>query len=401
MRHVPCLLTVPLCLALSLAACGDDGGSAVDALDIPDGAIASCTPASGTTTTLTPVATGLVNPLLLTAPVGDARLFIVEQPGRIRIVKDGNLLPDPFLDLRQSVFDGENEMGLLGLAFHPNYAVNGRFWIHYNIDTGGDPRFQSIVAEMHAEPTADVADAGEVRRLITLDQRAGNHNGGMIDIGPDGHLYIAFGDEGGSNDTFGNGQNLDTLHGSIVRLDINTGMPPADNPFVGVNGRDEIWSYGWRNPWRFSFDRMTGDLYVGDVGQGEREEISVQPASSTGGENYGWPLCEGDRDFDDTCNNASLVPPATVQNHGGGRCSITGGYVYRGTCMPDLQGWYFYGDYCSGQIWRFQWSGGVATNEVEVTSEIGTDRLTSFGQDGLGELYTINRNGTVYRIGLP
>jgi len=378
--------------------CGDDGGSGSDASVSPDGALARCTPASGMTLTRQEVATGLVNPLLATAPVGDARLWILEQPGRIRIVKDGNLLPEPFLDIRTAVEDNPNEMGLLGLAFHPKYATNGRFFIHYNIPGPGEPPYQSVLAEMHADPTSDVADSGEVNRLFTLGQQAGNHNGGMIEFGPDGYLYVALGDEGGGNDIYGNGQNLDTLHGSLLRYDVDTGMAPPSNPFVGVDGRDEIWAYGLRNPWRFSFDRQTGDLYIGDVGQNQREEISVQPASSTGGDNYGWPLCEADNDFDDTCNNAALVPPVAVKDHGDGPCSITGGYVYRGTCMPDLTGWYFYGDYCSGQIWRFQWSNGVASNEIEITDQIGTSRLTSFGQDGLGEMYTIDRNGTVYRL---
>src|SRR5688572_30253196 len=279
---------------------GDDGGVAkdtpqidasnIDARPAADAAVATCTPQSGTNLALQPVATGLSSPVFLTAPPGDARLFIVEQPGRIRIVKDGTLLETPFLDIRGPVRSTGDEEGLLGLAFHPDYAQNGRFFVYYTADS---PNGDNLVAEYTVGANPDVADTAEERLITFAHPGEGNHNGGGIAFGPDGYLYIGTGDGGGSNDEHGNGQPLTTPLGKMLRIDVDvagTYAIPATNPFVGDGGgvREEIWANGLRNPWRWSFDRMTDDLYIADVGQLQREEVNVQPAASTGGENYGW-----------------------------------------------------------------------------------------------------------------
>jgi len=416
-------LVVGSALALLSAGCGDDGGSgnddaavnqadapvggpdgAVGAIDAPvnapDGALASCTPQNGTNVTRALIG-NFVNPVLATAPQGDPRLFIVERAGRIRIYKDGATLPTPFLDIRGAVETGQNEQGLLGLAFHPQFSTNGRFFVYYSEDGPGSGR-PSIIAEYNASPGSDVATPTETR-ILTLAQPNWNHNGGMLAFGPDGYLYISFGDGGGSNDTYNNGQDTNTLLATMLRIDINSGSPysvPASNPFVGGAGMDEIWAYGLRNPWRFSFDSQTGDLYIGDVGQGQREEINVQPASSTGGENYGWPDCEGTRNNGGSgCGTAGFTAPVLDKTRAQGWISVIGGYVYRGTCMPDLQGWYFYGDYAASQnMYRFQYSGGSAMNDTNITSQLSISSLSAFGQDGLGELYMVSHSGPVYKI---
>ena len=380
-----------------------------DAMAASDAAIARCTPGSGITLTRQHIG-DFVDPVLVTAPKGDDRLFVVERAGRILVVEDGTVLTEPFLDIRDQVLSHlTREQGLLGLAFHPDYTSNGRFFVYYSVNLGTDPPdgvpdYKSIVAEYHADPRADVADAQETR-LMTIDEPAWNHNAGMLAFGPnDGYLYIALGDGGGGNDTYGNGQNTATLLGSILRVDVDTGSPyavPADNPFVGTSNANEIWAYGLRNPWRFSFDSATGDLYIGDVGQDQSEEIDVLAAGDPGGANFGWPECEGDHDNSGGgCNQPGFTAPVVTKTHDENRCSIIGGYVYRGTCLPDLQGWYFFGDWCSGQVWRFQYSGGQATNEVDVTDQIGGGDVTSFGEDGQGELYIVHHTGPVYRIGL-
>lgn len=401
---------------VALVACGGgkakpdiDANSAKDAavIDAPpdapvptDAAVAACAPAPGTDLALEQVASGLDSPVLLTAPPGDARLFVLEQPGRIRIVDSGELLGVPFLDITDVVNDTPNEAGLLGLAFHPQWPATPLFYVNY---TAGS--LETVIAEYRVSADPDVADRDSERRLLTIDQPAGNHDGGMIAFGPDGFLYIGMGDGGGSNDTYGNGQNLDTLLGAMLRIDVN-GAPygiPADNPYAAPGGeRDEILHYGLRNPWRWSFDRATGDLYLADVGQGAWEEIDVVPAGATAPINFGWPIWEGAHCRAGGCGDMSpFAFPAHEYAHASSRCSVTGGFVYRGACLPDLAGTYFYGDYCTGEIFSFVYAGGEATQHTDWTAQLNPgprDRLTSFGQDGTGELYVLFRDGTVHRI---
>lgn len=366
-----------------------------------------CTPTPGTSIRLAEVARGFTRPLLVISPPGDPRLFVVEQVGRIVIIENGVRLPEPFLDIRERVVETGNEQGLLGLAFHPGFAQNGRFFVNY---TARDPDGDTVVAEYRvsaADPAR--ADPASERRLFSggpLAQPATNHNGGMLAFGPDGYLYIATGDGGRADDIFGHGQNLDTLLAAILRVDVDAGEPyaiPPSNPFVGKDGADELWAFGLRNPWRFSFDRATGDMYIGDVGQGTWEEINVQPATSTGGENYGWSVYEGTHCFAGPCDDpAPYTMPVHEYDHGGDRCSVTGGYVYRGQCLPDLQGMYFYADFCRG-IWAFRYSDGAATDHRDLTGELDPDgrfyeRFTSWGEDGYGELYAVSRDGLIYRV---
>lgn len=390
----------------------DDSGANIDApaqIDArppgADAAVATCTPASGTALDLELVAEGLERPVLVTAPPGDKRLFIVEQPGRIRIVKDGALLPTPFLDIDPAVRDTGNEQGLLGLAFHPDFATNGRFYVDY---IAQDPQADSVVAEYRVTgANPDIADDSTEQRLMVIDQPASNHNGGMLEFGADGFLYISLGDGGSQHDPDGNGQNTKTWLGSILRIDVDTGSPygiPAGNPFANsANGiddpRPEIWAWGLRNPWRFSFDRQTDYIYIGDVGQDAWEEINI--GGTGAGINYGWRVMEGDQCFmAATCDQAGLAGPIVAYSHGGGRCSVTGGYVYRGSCIPGIQGWYFYGDACTDQIWKIEYPGN--NTPVDLSAELGTgviESLSSFGQDATGELYVTSLlNGRVFKI---
>jgi glucose/arabinose dehydrogenase len=340
------------------------------------------------------VAGGLTQPLFLDAPQGDSRLFIVEQPGRIRVVSGGSLLPEPFLDIADLVGTG-GERGLLGLAFHPQYAVNGRFYVNYT-DTGGDSR----VAEYRAGTDPNKADRAGGRVILTVDQPASNHNGGMLAFGPDGYLYVALGDGGGGGDQFGHGQRSGTLLGSLLRIDVDSGNQygiPADNPFVAGGGAAEVWVYGLRNPWRFSFDDQR--LYIADVGQGKWEEIDVL-TTGDGGANLGWSIMEGTHCFNPSsgCNRTGLTLPAFEYGHGEG-CSVTGGYVYRGNAFPELKGHYFYGDFCSGWVRSFRYTGGGIADPWDWTTDLGTiASLTSFGTDGQGELYVVSGRGDVYRI---
>jgi glucose/arabinose dehydrogenase len=361
--------------------------------------------AQGTGAHLQQVASGLSSPLYLTAPPGDlGRLFIVEQTGAIRIVKNGTLLAVPFLDISSQVLAG-GEQGLLGLAFDPDYASTGRFLVHYT-DLAGDTRLSSF--QTSADP--DIANAASEQVILTADQPYPNHNGGQVVFGPDGFLYLGLGDGGSQNDPEGRGQSLSDLLGSILRLDVHTGTPysiPADNPFVGQAGiQPEIWSFGLRNPWRFSFDRATGDLYIADVGQNRFEEVDVASATEALGKgaNYGWKIMEGFHCLRaDTCDQAGLTPPVFEYSHDQG-CSITGGYVYRGTAIPTLQGLYFFADYCEGWVRSFRYTSGAANGWLsgnELT-EWPTLRpggsITSFGEDAVGELYVLSSSGGVFKV---
>jgi glucose/arabinose dehydrogenase len=399
------LLFVP---ALLLACGGGSSSPPIDAAPVAN----FCTPGAGTSLDLQLVANGLSRPLFVAAPAGDTRrLFIVQQRGRIRLYQfETGLLPTDFLDLSENGLDkvsrSGNERGLLGLAFHPDYNNNRRFFVHYTDRNNGD----SVVSEFKAsEGNPDVADTTETE-ILRVSQPYSNHNAGMLAFGPDGFLYIGLGDGGSGGDPDGNGQNNTTLLGSMLRIDVNSGSPysiPSTNPYASsANGpsdpRPEIWAIGLRNPWRFSFDRSTGDLYIGDVGQGAREEVTVQPASSSGGENYGWRAVEGTICYENNCDMNNKIPPVHDYDHSSSKCSITGGYVYRGSCIPDIQGWYFFADYCTNQVWKLEYSGGAAQNVTELTDDLQSGQIngiSSFGEDGAGELYITDLDGgQVFRI---
>ena len=357
------------------------------------------TPGSRLPIELEVVASGLDAPLHLTAPPGDERrLFIVERGGRIRIVRDGVLLPTPFLDIGGRVSSG-GEQGLLGMAFHPDYEANGFFYVDYT-DTSGDTK----VVRYGVSSDPDRAEAGPDVTILSVAQPFPNHNGGLVAFGPDGMLYVGLGDGGSSGDPRGNGQDPSTLLGSLLRVDVDAASPyavPPDNPFVGEpSARPEVWAYGLRNPWRFSFDRQTGDLYIGDVGQGAREEISFQPAASAGGENYGWNVMEGTACFEppNGCDASGLTPPVLDYPHGEG-CSVTGGHVYRGADFPELRGRYFYADFCATWIRSLRIEDGEAVDVQDHTQQLGpVEGVSSFGEDARGELYVVSLEGTVYRI---
>lgn len=348
------------------------------------------------------VVDGLSGPTHLSAPPGDAdRLFIVEQEGRVRIVREGTLLSEPFLDISSNVRTG-GERGLFSIAFHPDYASNGYFFVNYT-DDEGDTRVERYTVA--SDP--DVADPASASLILGVDQPYGNHNGGQLAFGPDGMLYIGMGDGGdgdGPADPEGNGQNPETLLGSILRIDVDGGTPyaiPADNPFATHESyAPETWAYGLRNPWRFSFDRQTGDLYIADVGDSDKEEVSFQPAASGGGENYGWSIMEGTDCFDppSDCDQSGLVLPVYEYSHPEG-CSITGGFVYRGTELPELSGRYFFGDFCGGWIRSFRVEDGEAVDVVDHEPDFGTlSQLSSFGEDALGQLYVMTLDGELYRL---
>jgi len=341
------------------------------------------------------VVSGLSDPLYVTTPAGDPRLFVVEQAGRIRIVKNGHLLPTPFLDISARVASG-GERGLLSVAFHRSYATNGFFYVNFT-DVSGNTRVERF--SVSANP--DVANAASSKLILAVAQPFANHNGGLNVFGPDGMLYIGLGDGGSAGDPQGNGQNLGTLLGKILRIDVDRGDPyaiPADNPFVGRSGaRGEIWAYGLRNPWRFAFDKLGELLYIADVGQNLFEEVDVVIASSSG-LNFGWNTMEGSTCFVSTpCSQSGLELPALVYDHSAGACSITGGYVYRGAVITDIIGHYFYSDYCAGFLKSFRYQNGRATEQN--TWNVGNiGFITSFGEDAAGELYLTSSNGRVYRI---
>ncbi|MBI5960614.1 MAG: PQQ-dependent sugar dehydrogenase [Chloroflexi bacterium] len=351
---------------------------------------------------LVTVASGFSRPIYLThAGDGSGRLFVVEQGGKIWILKDDVKLSAPFLDVSTLVSPAAlgsdyTERGLLGLAFHPNYAENGLFFINYT-DRDGN----TVVARYAVSADdPDLADPASAAQILYVEQPFANHNGGHLAFGPDGYLYIALGDGGSGGDPEGNGQNLATLLGSILRVgvDVETGyVIPADNPFVtSDSARPEIWAWGLRNPWRFSFDRATGDLYSGDVGQGEWEEINFQPAASPGGENYGWNAYEGTDVYSGAEPASDVVAPILEYSHGGGGCSVTGGYVYRGEQIAGLQGYYFYGDWCTGTIWTAK-QDEAGNWQTEVSLESGRS-ISSFAEDEAGELYLVDYSGTVLRF---
>jgi glucose/arabinose dehydrogenase len=405
--------------ALALATCGGGGGGNGDGGgdDDGDGSVAPdatpapyCQPASGTNLRLQLITDDLVRPVGIAAPAADSRIFIVEQVGRIRVVKDGLLLKEPFLTIDTN--DGGNEQGLLGLAFHPDYDKNGRFFVFYVQSGSNDLR----VAEYHADAGADVADPEEKVILDVAHPSADNHNGGTVAFGPDGLLYISFGDGGAADNYYEHGQETGSRLAKILRVDVDGGDPyaiPPSNPWAGGGGVAEMFAWGLRNPWRIAIDSSNGDVWIGDVGQGLYEEIDVV-RGGTSGQNFGWAVFEGpscftaDPDGDLGCDNpGDYVAPVTAYNRDGtGQCSVVAGGVYRGTCMPDMVGRFFFGDYCSGEVRSFPASSD--TIEYSATTDHTSDvdpqgvlygRLSSFGTDGYGELYVAAmQGGAVYRI---
>jgi glucose/arabinose dehydrogenase len=375
--------------------------------------------------TLNLVAQGLNQPTAIAFPDdGTGRMFVVERAGTIRIHDGVSLLPTPFLDISSLVLDDFSERGLLGLAFHPDFANNDYFFVYYSADASGPPLSDgdSVVARYSVSAgNPNVADPASALIVLTVDQPDWNHNGGQIELGPDGFLYVALGDGGGGGDPGDNGQDPTTLLGSILRVDVdgddfpadawsNYSIPP-DNPFVGnAGGLDEIWVWGLRNPWRFSFDRFTGDLFIGDVGQGTYEEVSFQPFNSSGGENFGWDCFEGNHIYSSSAPSCTTdpndyVPPILEYSHSqftSFACSVTGGYRYRGTRHARLQGLYLFADYCAGYIFAgSETSPGSWSFEVLFPQAGDTSfNVTTFGEDRQGELYVAAYDlGHVYRIG--
>jgi glucose/arabinose dehydrogenase len=386
--------------ALPLSGCGGDG-SMTGPTPNPSGTPANC--AAGTPVSGIPplsgrlVVSGLRDPLDLQCVAGDfERLYVVEQGGRIRVVRNGQIA-GTFLDVAGRLSSG-GERGLLGLAFHPQFATNRRFFVNYTNPVG-----DTHISEFRAS-SADAADASSERILLVVGQPFANHNGGGLAFDNAGRLLIALGDGGSGGDPMNNGQRLDTLLGKLLRIDVDGTQPyglPADNPFLARPGaRGEIWAYGLRNPFKIAIDRPTGDLYIGDVGQNRVEEIDVDPGSRRGGLNYGWRLTEGSQCFNPSsgCGTAGLTPPVYEYSHSEG-CSITGGVVYRGCRIPALAGTYFFADYCSALVRSFRFANGQATELRDWGSSLrGVDSPTSFGLDAAGELYVVDQDGEIYRL---
>jgi len=345
------------------------------------------------TVTLEQVTSGLQTPVAVTH-AGDSRLFITQQGGTIVIWDGTRILPTPFLDIRSLVLCC-GERGLLSVAFHPHYAENGYFYINYTEFAGPG---RTVIARYQVSATdPNRANPSSAKVLLRIAQPFANHNGGQLQFGPDGYLYIGMGDGGSGGDPGNRAQNLADPLGKLLRIDVDNGDPyssPASNPFVkGNSTRPEIWAYGLRNPWRFSFDRATKDLWIADVGQGSWEEIDFQPATSIGGENYGWRRMEGTHCFNPSlgCNDGSLVLPVIEYDHSNGACSVTGGYVYRGARSPRLYGTYVYGDYCNGMIWgATRAGGGTVTSALLIDTNFP---ISTFGEDFNGEIYVADYTG--------
>jgi glucose/arabinose dehydrogenase len=338
------------------------------------------------------VASGLSRPVLVAAPPGDPRLFVVEQGGDIEIISGGGLLPTPFLDIGVTCC---GEQGLLGLAFHPDYAGNGRFYVNYTIGS------VSRISEFTVSSNPNVANPGSERILLTVGQPFTNHNGGMLAFDESGYLVIAFGDGGSGGDPGNRAENPNDLLGKLLRIDVNTTSSgrqygiPATNPFAGGGGAPEVYMLGLRNPWRFDID--AGLFYIGDVGQGQREEVTILPATSAGA-NLGWNTWEGTNCFQGPCGTSGFIFPQVEYSHANG-CSVTGGFVYRGSAIPGLAGTYFYGDFCAGRIHSLVFEGGIVTKHGDRSGELGIiSQLSSFGYDSTGEVYVTSLTGQVFKI---
>jgi glucose/arabinose dehydrogenase len=341
------------------------------------------------------VVSGIDQPVdIKNAGDGTARLFVVERPGRIVIVEEGKLGKEPFLDIRSKISSFGSEQGLLGLAFDPAYSQKGYFYVNYT-DTSGD----TVIARYKVSADdPNLADPESESILLQVDQPYLNHNGGSVTFGPDGYLYLGLGDGGSQGDPFGNGQSTETLLGKILRLDVENSSPyaiPPDNPFANGGGKPEIWEYGLRNPWRIAFDSLTGDLYIADVGQSAWEEVDFVQAGTPGGLNFGWNIMEGNHLYGGGPTDGLTLPVAEYSHDEGG-CSITGGQVYRGQAMPEWNGVYSFGDYCSGKIWGLLRTAGGWKNQLLFKSGF---TITTFGRDESGEIYVANyTDGGIYEL---
>ena len=358
---------------------------------------ATSTAAFPATISLSKVSGGFNRPVTITnAGDGSGRLFVVEQAGSIRIIQNGAVLAAPFLNISSLVKSTGSEQGLLGLAFPPDFATRRSFYVNF---TNRVAVGNTVIARFNLSQDPNLADPASFQQLLTIVQPFANHNGGQLAFGADNFLYIGTGDGGSGGDPLGNGQNTSSLLGKLLRIDVltNPTVPyviPPDNAF-----NNEIWAYGLRNPWRFSFDRLTKDLYLADVGQDQAEEIDFQAAGTGGGANYGWNLMEGSRCFKTAnCSSSGFVLPATEYLHGNGDCSITGGYVYRGSNTA-LQGIYIYGDFCSGRIWGLRHNGFTWEDKLLLDTDFS---ISTFGEDEAGELYLADySSGDIYRISAP
>lgn len=388
-RSLTLLLLLCAAIPISFNACRGHGSS-------------SATPAIPQLS-LVQTAGGFTHPVHITH-VGDGsgRLFIVEQGGLIKIIKNGAVLPTPFLDVSSLLISSAGEQGLLSVAFPPGYADKQYFYIDY---TGKQGVGDTVIARYHTTADPDIADPASAQTLLVVVQPFTNHNGGQLAFGPDGYLYIGMGDGGSGGDPLNNAQNPLSLLGKILRIDVEPQLDPyispPSNPFIGNAGYSpEIWALGLRNPWRFSFDRETGDLYIADVGQNLYEEVNIQPAANAGGENYGWNIMEGFHCYNSaSCNQSGLTLPVVEYGHSLGDCSITGGFVYRGREFSALQGVYIYGDYCSGRIWGLRRAGGAWENKLILDSDL---LISTFGEDEAGDLYVADHAaGVIYKIIVP
>jgi glucose/arabinose dehydrogenase len=351
-----------------------------------------------------PVVSGLQSPTSLAhAGDGSGRIFVVEQGGVIRILQEGVILPGPFLDISSKVTAVGNEQGLLGLAFHPNFTQNGFFYVNYTRRPDG----ATVIARYQTPPvdpaSANLAptDPATEKQLLVIPQPYANHNGGAVEFGPDGYLYLALGDGGAAGDPHDNGQNTDSLLGKILRIDVDGGDPyaiPPDNPFANGGGASEVWAYGLRNPWRITFDRQTNEVYIADVGQNQWEEINHLPANASGELNFGWNIFEGSHPYSggDPPAGVTLIAPVAEYSHAEGGCSVTGGVVVRDVNLPAWQGVYLYGDYCTGNVWGLLSDGQGGWTSGLLYSNVG--RITSFGEDEAGQVYLLDRMGIIYRL---
>jgi glucose/arabinose dehydrogenase len=404
------VILVLLLVASALLACDGRGDSVsseasaaptrpsarAEAASLEEGTVRSAgAPLTATTMRLEQIGDRFESPVYVTAPPGDSRLFVVEQAGRIRILRNGRVVGQPFLDISSRVRSG-GEQGLLSMAFHPDYRTNGWFYVNFT-DRNGDTHIERF--KVSSNP--DVADLASMLLVLKIDQPYSNHNGGLVMFGPDGMLYIGMGDGGSGGDPKGNGQNRRALLGKMLRINVSSAEPytiPVGNPFAnGQGGAPEVWATGMRNPWRFSFDRATGLLYIGDVGQNREEEIDVAPATRAG-INYGWNIMEGGSCYRSPgCSQNGLQAPALSYQQQDGGCSVLGGYVYRGRRIPEIVGHYFYSDYCGGWLRSFQYQNGAATDRRSWTiPNIGI--VVSFGEDCVGEMYIVAENGRIFRF---
>ena len=403
--HVAARLRVAFATAAILVALVPAAATASIAPEpITDGSVAPAL--TSASVRLSPVASGLNDPVFITsANDGTGRVFIVEKGGRILVRKNGAILATPFLDIHGSVSKG-NEQGLLGLAFHPSFRTNHKFYVNFT-NTAGDTR----VREYRASTTnPDRAVASSARSLLSIDQPYANHNGGMLAFGPGGYLYLGFGDGGSGNDPGNRAQSVSTLLGKILRIDVNGRTStkayriPSSNPYVGKTGLDEIWQRGLRNPWRFSFDRANGYLWIGDVGQGSYEEVDRAANTSSGpgrAYNWGWRVMEGRHCHipSSGCSTSGKKLPLYEYTHASnGRCAVTGGYVYRGKAIPALVGWYVFGDYCSGEIFAIRASASYPPTRVTLAGAGSGRLISSFGETAGGEIYVVDLRGNIYLI---